>query len=204
MGRAGRHGRRAAALAIGLAALLMVADAPDPGRRFFDWRLAHRAEVDAYARFLDRRGVGGAVPLPELLRTGRSWRKCGDEFAVPPPRLWPAMVPTLRLLGELRRRGLLAGEVHVDSTWRGPAFNACAGGAPRSRHLGNGALDLEWRAPAGAMARLCTAWESEGARWHWGLGFYSPTRLHLDTGGFRTWGTDHHYGTSLCARPADG
>ena len=182
-------------------ALLLVEDTSDPRRRFQAWREAHRAPVDAYARYLDAQGVGAIVPLPELLRTGRSWRKCGDEFAVPPARMWHAMVPTLRLLADLRARGVLPGSVRIDSAWRDPAFNACAGGAPRSKHLFNGAVDLEWKAPPEAMARLCEAWEREGQARGWGLGFYSPTRLHLDTSGFRTWGTDHHYGTSLCFRP---
>jgi hypothetical protein len=160
----------------------------------------HHADVDAYARYLQAHGVEAVVPLPELLRTGRSWRACGDEFAVPPQALWPAMVPTLRLLADLRGRGLLQGEVHVASTWRDRAFNACAGGAARSRHLGNGAIDLDWTGSPGAMARLCAAWEREGQARAWGLGFYSPTRLHFDTGGFRTWGTDYHYTSSLCRR----
>jgi hypothetical protein len=182
-------------------ALLMVADTNDPSLRFAVWRQGHAAAVDEYARYLAAQGVGSVAPLPELLRTGRSWRRCGEEFAVPPASLWPVMVPTLRLLADLRERGLLPGEVRIASTWRDPAFNACVGGARRSKHLGNGAVDLDWEAPPGAMARLCAAWETEGPGRAWGLGFYSPTKLHLDTGGFRTWGTDYHYATSLCMRP---
>jgi len=185
-------------VATAIVGLLLVADTSDSRRRYLLWREAHQAQVDAYARFLAAKGVGTVVPLPDLLRTGRSWRRCGAEFAVPPAAAWPSMVPTLRLLADLRARGVLPGRVRVDSAWRDPAFNACAGGAARSKHLGNGALDLEWKAPPGAMDRLCKAWAREGQARAWGLGFYSPTRLHLDTAGFRTWGTDYHYGTSLC------
>jgi hypothetical protein len=185
-------------VATAIVGLLLVADTSDPRRRFLRWREAHGDEVDAYARFLAANGVANVVPMPELLRTGRSWRRCGSEFAVPPAASWRAMVPTLRLLADLRMRGELPGTVRIDSAWRDPAFNACAGGAPRSKHLTNGAIDLEWIAPPGAMDRLCKAWAREGATRAWGLGFYSPTRLHLDTAGFRTWGTDYHYGTSLC------
>jgi len=184
---------------VGLAAMLFVADTSDPRRRFMDWRDAHRAAVAAYAGYLRQQGVDGVVPLPQLLRTVRDWRKCGDEFAVPPRASWPAIVPPLRLLAELRRVGVLTGRTEVASTWRSPAMNACAGGAPRSRHLDNGALDLDWDAPPDGLARLCEAWGGDlGSRYAWGLGFYTRQRIHLDTGGWRTWGHDHHAATSLC------
>ena len=178
--------------------MLFSADAPDPRTRFLRWQERHAVAVAQYGRYLADHGVDTVVPMPQLLRTGRRWRTCGDEFAVPPRQAWPAIVPTLRLLADLRRRGLLAGESRVDSAWRSPVFNACAGGAPRSRHVTNGALDLEWIAPPGAMETLCAAWLKEGPARDWGLGFYSPTRLHLDTAGWRTWGRDHRWPTSLC------
>lgn len=31
-----------------------------------------------------------------------------------------------------------------------------------------------------------------------GLGFYTPTKIHIDTSGYRTWGNDYRRGTSLC------
>ena len=74
-------------------------------------------------------------------------------------------------------------------------------GASRSRHLGNAALDLDWDAPPDGTARLCAAWRRRGPGQRWGLGFYSPTRIHLDTTGFRTWGYDKHAGSSLCNKP---
>jgi len=187
-----------AAVAVALVALLFSADAPDPYARFLHWREDNAAAVADYGRYLAGQGVGSVVPMPQLLRTARSWRACGEEFAVPPRDSWPAIVPTLRLLADLRRRGLLAGRSQVDSAWRSPRLNACAGGAPRSRHVTNGALDLEWEAPPEAVEALCDAWLREGKAHAWGLGFYSPTRIHLDTAGWRTWGTDHHWPTSLC------
>jgi uncharacterized protein YcbK (DUF882 family) len=200
---AGRR-RRWVMVAVGVAALFGVADTSDPRRRFFEWRDAHRADVDAYATYLRGHGVDGVVPLPQLLRTVRDWRRCGDEFAVPPRATWPAIVPTLQLLAELRSDGVLAGRTQVMSTWRSPAMNACAGGAGRSRHVDNGALDLDWDAPPDGLARLCEAWGGElGSRRAWGLGFYTPTRIHLDTSGWRTWGHDFHSRTSLCVARAE-
>lgn len=171
---------------------------PDPRQRYDRWHRTHAADVAAYGRFLEANGVAGVVPMPQLLHTARNWRDCGDEFAVPPRAMWPAMVPTLRLLAELRREGILTGATRIASAWRSPEMNACAGGAARSRHLGNGALDLDWDAPPDGLARLCAAWGNTGGRHAWGLGFYTRERIHLDTGGYRTWGHDHHSGTSLC------
>jgi uncharacterized protein YcbK (DUF882 family) len=196
-----RRRRLAVAALLGLALLLAATVAwieLDPEARYARWQRAHAADVAAYQGFLDAHGVGRVVPMPQLLHTVRNWRHCGDEFAVPPPATWPAIVPTLRLLAELRREGQLAGATRVASTWRSAAMNACAGGAARSRHLDNGAIDLDWDAPPDGVARLCAAWGTAGGRYAWGLGFYAPDRIHLDTGGWRTWGYDYHARTSLC------
>jgi uncharacterized protein YcbK (DUF882 family) len=175
-----------------------------PGHRYERWQRAHAADVAAYGRVLEENGVAGVVPMPQLLRTARDWRRCGDEFAVPPREMWPAIVPTLRLLAELRRDGHLAGSTQVAAAWRSPEMNACADGAPKSRHLDNGAIDLDWDAPPDGLSRLCAAWGGDvGERHAWGLGFYRRERIHLDTGGWRTWGYDHRSRTSLCVATPD-
>lgn len=172
-----------------------------PAERFAAWRAGQPNVVSPYLAFLDRHGVGGVVPPDQLLRSGRRWRVCGgEEFAVPPPDAWPNLVPTLRLLADLRRRGVLGTDT-VASGFRSPDFNRCEGGSTASRHLGNQALDLDLVPPPGGVTALCEAWRRDGARLRWGLGFYSPTKIHLDTAGFRTWGNDHHAGTSLCTAP---
>ena len=48
------------------------------------------------------------------------------------------------------------------------------------------------------VRRLCAYWRTRGAARKFGLGFYSPTEIHVDTSGFRTWGEDYHRGSSLC------
>lgn len=193
-------------IAAGLAVLLAACGTrfdPDPKARYARWHRDHASDVATYGRFLDDNAVGGIVPMQELLRTSRNWRRCGEEFAVPPRATWPAIVPTLRLLAWLRREGHLAGSTRVASAWRSPEANACAGGAPRSKHVLNGALDLDWDAPPDGIGRLCTAWGESGGEHAWGLGFYSRNRLHLDTGGWRTWGHDHRARTSLCVAGPD-
>ncbi len=171
-----------------------------PEARFAAWRSGHEPEVSDYLTYLESRGVNSVVPPEQLFRAGRRWRACGgQEFAIPPAPAWKNIVPTLQLLAQLQRRGLL-GTTTVASVFRTPAFNRCEGGSAASRHLGNYALDLDLTPPLDGVSALCRAWRREGAQRSWGLGFYSPTRIHLDTAGFRTWGVDHHAGTSLCAQ----
>lgn len=168
-----------------------------PEADFAAWTAAHRAEVGAYEAFLDSRGVGSVLPPDQLLRLGRRWRACGGEaFGVPPRADWPAIVPTLALLRELRADAL-AGEWDAVSGYRPAVYNRCEGGSPGSRHLGNAAIDLQARGKPDVRS-LCAAWRRIGPARRWGLGFYAPDRIHLDTAGFRTWGYSYHAGSSLC------
>jgi uncharacterized protein YcbK (DUF882 family) len=171
----------------------------NPASRYARWQAAHVSEVAKYRVFLDQRGVGTIVPMQQLLRLGRRWRQCGDEeFALPPPEKWPRIVPTLQLLRDLRSQGLIDNG-NVASGFRPGSYNHCEGGSSGSRHLSNQALDIDLPPIQRERAdRLCAAWRKNGARLGWGLGFYSPTEIHLDTAGFRTWGSDFHADTSLC------
>ena len=66
------------------------------------------------------------------------------------------------------------------------------------------AIDFDLPASADAVPRLCAFWRTHGPALKLGLGFYSPTTIHVDTAGFRTWGSDHHRATSLCVVSAPG
>lgn len=164
--------------------------------RFDTWRAAHHPEVEAYEAFLHEEGVAGIVPLRDLLRSGRRWKHCGtDEFIVPPRGAWAAMPATLRVIAGLRRAGAIEAPV-VASSFRTRVFNRCEGGSAKSRHLANNALDFDLGGDAGQ--RLCDWWRAHGKTHAVGLGFYTPTRIHIDTAGFRTWGSDHTRKTSRC------
>jgi len=176
------------------------ASVPDPFERWLG--AGHATAVAEYRAHLTAAGVGDVVPMPQLLRRGRRWQSCGVEpFAVPARAQWDAMVPTLALVRDLRARGLIPG-ARVVSAWRDAAFNTCEGGSRRSRHLGNHALDIEFDAAPASTRGLCGFWQRHGAGRNFGLGFYTPTKIHVDTTGFRTWGSDFHRRTSLCLRPA--
>ncbi len=178
-----------------------VADDNEPARYAHWLDDAHRQTVDHYRIFLTTQGVGDVAPMHALLGSSRRWHVCHhDEFVIPPRALWPHIVPTLRVVSRLQRAGLLNAD-QIRSSYRDPIANNCAGGSSESRHLSAQALDLDVRDAPENVARLCAFWRAYGAELALGLGFYTSTRIHIDTAGFRTWGNDYHYGSSLCVTP---
>ncbi|MGO1001392.1 D-Ala-D-Ala carboxypeptidase family metallohydrolase [Lysobacter sp. CA196] len=181
-----------------LAMLLAACAPPSPAERYQHWLGdGHQAAVEEYRGYLHAHGAAGFVPMRQLLRSGRRWRVCGaPEFALPPKPAWPDTVRTLRLIGELRRAGLLAG-AEINSGYRDEALNRCEGGSSRSRHMSGGAYDFDLAVDA-PTRELCAFWRRRGGATGFGLGFYDRRHLHIDAGGFRTWGEDFSRKTSLC------
>lgn len=158
------------------------------------------AELAQFEGWLMREGLYGVVSTESLLRSATDWRAChAQPWAVPPAALWPQMKPTLKLLqAEIIP---LIGPLAVESGWRAPDINLCVGGAPRSKHVLYQALDLtpvQTYEREELLDRLCAFWAEHGERWQMGLGTYSGTRFHIDTGGWRTWGPDYSAETSAC------
>ena len=169
--------------------------------RYTQWlSRGHAAEVAAYGAYLHRHGLDTILPMPQLLRSARRWRRCStDEYVVPPESEWSAMRSTLVLVRELDRAGLL-NDPRVASSYRNESLNRCEGGSTRSRHRLNNALDFDIAPSAHGVAALCAYWRQHGPSHRFGLGFYSDHQIHVDTSGFRTWGLDHTRRSSLCVR----
>lgn len=167
--------------------------------RFEAWAAAgHRDDVNGYRAHLERQGLGDVMPMDAILRTSRRWRIClHDEFATPPATLQANIEPTLRVIARLRDAGLID-PAGARSGWRSARVNRCAGGASSSRHLQNNAIDFDLPQRPDNVAKLCAWWRTHGPKARMGLGFYTSTAIHIDTSGFRTWGTDRTRRTSLC------
>ena len=166
--------------------------------RYAAWSQKHHNEIIAYQNFLNDNAVGDIVPLSQLLKSARDWKKCKAEaFTMPPKELWPNLVSTLSVVKKLKSEGVLINPVAA-SVYRDPVLNVCAGGSPKSKHMQLNAIDFDIDATPESLDTLCHAWRSQGAELKLGLGFYTPTRIHLDTLGHRSWGTDHTHKTSLC------
>jgi hypothetical protein len=160
---------------------------------------ANRVQAAEFERYLARFGVQGVLPTGQILRTASDWRSCGSPFEVPPASYWTRIVPVLRFIrDEVRPR---IGPVEAVSGYRNPRLNRCAAGAPRSAHVGFWGLDL---VPRSAITqrelfrRLCALHRQKGRTARFGLGFYGGLRFHVDTKGYRLWGSNHRAGTSPC------
>lgn len=192
-----------ASFAAGLAGCRPASPAPTQEQRYADWvaqlEVPTIQRISAYQRLLQQENVARVAPMHALLRSARPWKACGTaEFSVPPASSFKNMIPTLRAIGQMQALDLVDGR-RIASGYRDESLNRCAGGSGRSRHLFNNALDLDLPDRTDNVARLCAFWRQQGRSLHLGLGFYTPTRIHLDTSGFRTWGADHTRRTSLCS-----
>lgn len=192
------------AAVVTLATLLASCTAPPPSTetRYQRWLASgHQADALHYRAYLQREGAADVVPMASLLRTSRRWRVClHDEFSTPPPQLRRNLLPTLRVVRELRDAGILDPAL-ARSVYRDAKVNRCAGGSARSKHRENRAIDFDLPKRGDNVEKLCAFWRTRGPELKLGLGFYTSTAIHLDTAGFRTWGNDHRRGTSLCLKP---
>jgi hypothetical protein len=160
---------------------------------------AHATGVKSFHKYLEQYEVGGVFPTWQLLRTATSWRRCGQQpFEVPPTAEWPHIVQTLRYIRDYVVPAV--GPVEAVSTYRNPALNACAGGAPESAHKHYSAIDMVPLKPTtreAMMRTLCRVQARRGPDYQVGLGFYAFLRFHVDTTKYRRWNMDPSV-ASLC------
>jgi hypothetical protein len=164
---------------------------------------AHGEEVQSFDDFLQQQGVGGVFANDELLLDATNWKRCElkSPYAMPPRGLWPNIVPTLKFIRD--EVVPVIGPVTVESGWREPSLNRCAGGAPKSAHAQFYALDLVPLKPMtrqDLIAAVCKLHSVRGKAYKVGLGFYDGLRFHIDTKAYRRWGSDGHGATSPCVQ----
>jgi len=160
-------------------------------------------DVRVFEAFLHKEGVADVLASDQLLLNATSWQHCKLDwrYSMPPRVLWPHIVTTIRFIRDKIVPAI--GPVTVESGYREPKLNRCAGGAPKSAHALYYALDL---VPLRAISRpelirlVCKLHREEGRRYDLGLGFYDGVRFHIDTMRFRLWGSDNHGATSPCLK----
>ena len=106
----------------------------------------------------------------------------GVKNSPPPKRLWGNIVPTLRIVDDLRAS--FDKPCRILSSYRSPNYNRAVGGAPLSQHLEFKALDIAFDSisPQRVYDRLIE-WRKAG-KFTGGLGIYlSSGFVHIDTRG---------------------
>ena len=104
----------------------------------------------------------------------------GVRNSAPPRGLWNNIVPTLRIVDDLRES--FGKPCRILSSYRAPAYNKTVGGAPLSQHLEFKALDItiDGISPQLVYDRLIE-WRKAG-KFTGGLGIYpSSGFVHIDT-----------------------
>ena len=113
--------------------------------------------------------------------------RSGVKNSEPPQWLWKNLVPTLRIVDELRES--FGKPCTILSSYRSPDYNRTVGGASRSQHLQFNALDITFDGvSARAVYDRLLQWRREG-RFTGGLGYYpSSGFVHIDTRDYNaTW-----------------
>jgi uncharacterized protein YcbK (DUF882 family) len=128
------------------------------------------------------------------------WRECnGPQFEVAPFTAWQHIASTLKFVQNHVRP--VIGEVQALSGYRNGDLNQCSGGAKESAHRHFYALDLS---PVrdigrdGMIRSICAIHGFRGEQYGIGLGFYTGLRFHVDSKGFRKWGSDGRGASSPC------
>lgn len=133
----------------------------------------------AFDNYIHSQGLHYFTPWEVLKPTGNSNR--GVKNSPPPRALWPNIVPTLKVVDELRHR--LGRPIIITSSYRSPAYNrSLRGAAKNSQHLYFRALDI--KAPGLSPRKVwleLRKMRSEG-KFKGGIGLY-PTFVHVDTRG---------------------
>ena len=106
----------------------------------------------------------------------------GTKNSEPPKKLWKNLVPTLRVVDELRAS--FGKPCTILSSYRSPDYNRTVGGAALSQHLQFNALDIAFDGvSAKRVYDRLLQWRQEG-RFVGGLGLYpSSGFVHIDTRG---------------------
>jgi uncharacterized protein YcbK (DUF882 family) len=111
----------------------------------------------------------------------------GVTNSTPPQRIWKNIVPTLRIVDDLRES--FGKPCQILSSYRSPDYNRAVGGVGLSQHMEFRALDIAFNgvSPQRIYDRLIE-WRKDG-KFTGGLGLYpSAGFVHIDTrGNNATW-----------------
>ncbi len=139
------------------------------------WISETRGKVVSYANYLSAHSYK-VVDLHELLKTHFKKRRVCN--CIPPKRLWKNIVPTLEVV-DLVARELNCKEVKFISAYRSPRYNRSIGGAKKSFHMENVAVDVNFGCSSWKAMKAISKLRRQG-KFVGGLGVYRNF-IHIDT-----------------------
>jgi len=131
-----------------------------------------------YANYIDRMRLGRVAVLQVV---GSHYKeRSGVYNVIPPKRQWKQIKDTLKVADRVGRElGLPVKQ--IVSAYRSPAYNRRCGGASRSQHMFNRALDIRFPTSAYSVTRAARDLRARGY-FKGGVGSYSSF-THIDTRG---------------------
>lgn len=152
------------------------------GNKKWSTRIGNRSHK-TYKSYLESLRLGRIAPDSVIEPHFRT--RSGVRNSLPPKSLWKSMAPTLRVADQIAKRtGSPLDE--VCSAYRSPTYNSRIGGASKSQHMRNTALDLKFECGSWAASKAARQLRSEGL-FAGGIGIYNGF-LHIDTrGANETW-----------------
>jgi hypothetical protein len=147
-----------------------------------DATLAVTSERQSFDSFFNALGLKHFKSSEFLIMGDANGDSESPAFALnhlPPRELWPNIVPTAKVLDELRFR--LGVPIVLNSVYRSPEYNAATGGVSNSQHVAFKAADFVVRSAStpSDWAAVLKQMRTEGL-FRGGIGVYN-TFVHVDT-----------------------
>ena len=142
-------------------------------------KMEGEGKIQSYANFLEGLRLKNVTPFQMIKAHAR--KKGSLWNSLPPKSMWRSMAGTLKAAD--RVAGTLGQPVaNVTSAYRSPGYNSrCPGAKPRSWHMQNFALDLQFKASPSTVASVAREVREQGF-FKGGIGRYSSF-VHIDTRG---------------------
>ena len=140
-----------------------------------DWIARTKGKVVDYAKVLSKKRFS-VISLHEVIKTHFKKRRVSNSL--PPKHKWKNIIPTLQVVDQVAKE-LGVDQVKFISVYRSPRYNRSIGGAKRSCHMENIAVDVNFGCSSWKAMKVICKLRKKG-KFVGGLGVYRNF-IHIDT-----------------------